>query len=97
MTRADPSRVYGWAENGLFVLYETDRAVEAGHVVLMAKLVRGAPVDALWFRVGEVIRVRRRGGSLGTRVDLVVSFITPLRYYRPGSRVTACLIGVRGA
>ena len=79
--------------HGCFGLVDTHETT-AGYRGLIAHLPKNSRTYTLDMRVGDTLQCNAvvRGSAVGG--SLTVGFVTPHRYYRPGMRVTTCVIGV---
>ena len=81
--------------HGKFRLYETQRETSGKHTMLLAVITRKGTPDSIALKNGQKIQVTNAHTKNSSHVfDLDVAFITPSRYYRPGDKVTSCLLGV---
>ena len=80
---------------GRFRLYETHMETSGKHVMLLAVITKKGNLDSIAFRSGQSIRIKNPNQKNDSKVFAVnAAFITPARYYRPGDKVTSCLLAV---
>jgi hypothetical protein len=80
---------------GKFRLHETQRETSGKHTVLLAVLTKKGAPDSIALKNGQKIEVTSALTKNQSQVCVLdVAFITPSRYYRPGDKITSCLVGV---
>ena len=80
---------------GRFRLYETHTETSGKHVMLLAVITRRGTPDSIAFQSGQSVRVKPTEAKKNSQVFVFnVAFTTPARYYRPGNKVTSCLLAV---
>lgn len=79
--------------HGSYGLIDTHQTT-GGYRGLVAHIPRSSRAYTFDMRVGDTIHCNSvvQGIAVGGR--LTVGFVTPRKYYRPGARVTECVIGV---
>lgn len=79
--------------HGSFGLIDTHQST-GGYRALVAHIPKSSRAYSFDMRVGDTIHCNAvvQGAAVGGR--LTVGFVTPHKYYRPGARVTECLVGV---
>ena len=91
--RASRSTYDAMETHGSFGLLDTHRTT-GGYRALVAHIPRSSRTYTFDMRVGDTVHCNAVVGGVAVGGRLTVGFITPHKYYRPGVRVTECVIGV---